>query len=382
MPDALAPLRSLPAPRLLLALVVLGLALLVPGPAGALSRIKDIVDVEGIRENQMIGYGLVVGLDGTGDTLRNSPFTKQSLQAMLERLGVNTRGESLNTKNVAAVMVTAKLPPFTAQGTTVDVIVSAIGDATNLQGGMLLVTPLMGADGEVYAVAQGPVATGGFSASGQGGSVKRGVPTSGRIANGALIEREIPYTLAGENSLRLFLKNPDLTTATRVADAVNTFLAAPAALATDPSTVELSLPQGYQGSIVSLLTEIEQLRVEPDTAARVVIDEQSGIIVMGQTVRVNQIAIAQGNLTIRVTETPQVSQPNPFSNAGTTEVVPRSDIQVDDGSDRKVTVLETGVTLQDLVNGLNALGVGPRDLISILQAIKASGALQADLEVM
>ena len=364
------------------AVLVMILVASLTGPADALSRIKDIADVEGVRENPLVGYGLVVGLDGTGDSLRNSPFTRQSLTAMLERLGVNTRGETLNTKNVAAVMVTAKLPPFVSQGTTVDVIISAIGDATNLAGGMLLVTPLMAADGEVYAVAQGPVAVGGFSAQGQAGSVKQGVPTSGRIANGAVVEREIPYTLAAERSLRLLLKNPDLTTARRVAEAVNTFLNAPAAVPTDPSTVALALPSGYPGNIVSLLTDIEQLRVDPDLAARVIIDEQSGIIVMGQQVRVNTIAIAQGNLTISVTETPQVSQPSPLSNAGTTQVVPRTEIGVDDGSDRRIAVLQTGVTLQELVDGLNALGVGPRDLISILQAIKASGALQAELEVM
>ena len=369
--------------RLAAASASLLLGLLAGLPAAeANSRIKDIVAVEGIRENPLVGYGLVVGLDGTGDSLRNAPFTLQSLQSFLERLGVNTRGENLNTNNVAAVMVTAKLPPFSAQGSTVDVIISAIGDATSLQGGMLLATPLLGADGEVYAVAQGPIAIGGFSAQAEAGSITQGVPTSGRIANGAIIEKEIPYELQSQRSLRLSLRNPDLTTARRMERAINRFLKSRAAVATDPATVRLTLPEGYKGDMMKLLAEVEQLRVNPDQPARVVIDEQSGIIVIGQDVRVSTVAIAQGNLTISVTETPQVSQPNPFSQTGDTTTVPRSNIEVDAGEDKKLTVLENSVTLQDLVSGLNALGIGPRDLITILQTIKAAGALQADLEVM
>jgi flagellar P-ring protein precursor FlgI len=353
-----------------------------PASAEAASRIKDIVDVEGIRDNLLVGYGLVVGLNGTGDTLRNAPFTQQSLTAMLERLGVNTRGSQLKTANVAAVMVTANLPAFSAQGSRIDVTVSALGDATNLQGGVLLVTPLMGADGQVYSVAQGSVATGGFSAKGEAASVVRGVPTNGRIANGAIVEREIDFKLAELHTLRLSLRNPDLTTAERVAGAINTFLGQPVAEANNPTTVQLSVPAAYTGNVVNLLTDIEQLRVEPDLPARVVIDEASGVIVMGEDVRVSKVAIAQGNLTISVNETPQVSQPAPFSNTGQTAVVPRTSVNVDESKGRKLAFVDGSISLKELVDGLNALGVTPRDMITILQAIKSAGALQAEIEVM
>jgi flagellar P-ring protein precursor FlgI len=355
---------------------------LAPMQAFAFSRVKDLVDVEGIRDNMLVGYGLVVGLNGSGDSLRNAPFTQQSIQTMLERLGVNTRGETMQTKNVAAVMVTANLPAFAGQGTRIDVSVSALGDAKSLQGGTLLVTPLFGADGNIYSLAQGPVAIGGFAASSQGASVTRGVPTAGRIANGAIVEREIGYQLASLSSLKLSLHNPDLTTATRIADAINRFLGGNVADAADPSTVHLNVPAGYANGVVGLLTDIEQLKVDPDQPAKVVIDEQSGVIVMGSDVRISTVAIAQGNLTIRVTETPEVSQPSPFSQGGTTKEVPRTQIQVDDSHGNKMAVLSEGVSLQKLVDGLNALGVGPRDIISILQAIKAAGALQADIEVI
>lgn len=351
-------------------------------PAQATSRIKDITDVEGIRENLLVGYGLVVGLNGTGDTLNNAPFTLQSLTAMLERLGVNTRDSNLKTANVAAVMVTANLPPFAAQGSRMDVNISALGDASSLQGGTLLVTPLMGADGEVYSVAQGSLAVGGFTAGGDAATITRGVPTAARIANGAIIEREIEFDLADRSSLRLSLRNPDLTTAMRIASAINAFLGSDAALAENTTTIALSVPHDYDGNIVNLLTEIEQLRVEPDMPARVIIDENSGIIVIGQNVRVSAIAIAQGNLTVRVTETPQVSQPAPFSENGQTTVVPRTNVEIDDDADKKLALLSKSVSLRDLVNGLNALGVGPRDMITILQTIKAAGALQAEIEVM
>lgn len=358
------------------------IAFALPASAEAASRIKDIVDVEGIRDNLLVGYGLVVGLNGTGDTLRNAPFTQQSLTAMLERLGVNTRGSQLKTANVAAVMVTANLPAFSAQGSRIDVTVSALGDATNLQGGVLLVTPLMGADGQVYSVAQGSVATGGFSAKGEAASVVRGVPTNGRIANGAIVEREIDFKLADLHTLRLSLRNPDLTTAERVAGAINTFLGQPAAEANNPTTVQLSVPATYTGNVVNLLTDIEQLRVEPDLPARVVIDEASGVIVMGEDVRVSKVAIAQGNLTISVNETPQVSQPAPFSNTGQTAVVPRTSVNVDESKGRKLAFVDGSISLKELVDGLNALGVTPRDMITILQAIKSAGALQAEIEVM
>lgn len=377
MPRAAVLLRAV---AMLAALAAALLALSAPASASS-ARIKDVVDVEGVRDNMLIGYGLVVGLNGTGDSLNNSPFTEQSLVGMLERMGVNTRGTNLRTKNVAAVMVTATLPPYSAQGTRIDATVSAMGDSKSLLGGTLLVTPLLGADGEVYAVAQGPIAVSGFSAQGQGASVTRGVPTSGRISSGAIVEREIQFSLAELPVLRLSLRNPDFTTAQRVATAINIQLRGNRAQATDPSSVLLSVPEARRGDIVGLITEIEQLRVTPDQVARVVVDEKSGVIVMGENVRISTVAIAQGNLTIRVTETPQVSQPGPFSQ-GQTAVVPRTDIQVDDQSNNRLAVMNSGVTLQELVQSLNALGVGPRDMIAILQSIKAAGALQAEIEVI
>jgi flagellar P-ring protein FlgI len=347
-------------------------------PADAQVRIKDIADVEGIRENQLIGYGLVVGLNNTGDKLDNSVFTRESLIGMLERLGVNTRDQvaKLSTKNIAAVMVTADLPAFARSGSRIDVAVSALGDATNLTGGTLLVTPMLAADGEVYAVAQGAVATGAIAARGAASSVTRGVPTSARIANGATVEREVAFRLDKSNALRLGLRNPDLTTARRIAVAINKTLG-PVAKATDPRTVTLDLAGRDP---IDALATLEDLRVEPDSPAIVVIEEASGTIVMGANVRISTVAIAQGNLTIRVTETPEVSQPAPFSG-GTTTVVPRTQVQVDDQHDRKLGILQGSVTLRDLVASLNALGIGPRDMISILQSIKAAGALQADLVV-
>ncbi|MBL8537729.1 MAG: flagellar basal body P-ring protein FlgI [Hyphomonadaceae bacterium] len=345
-------------------------------------RIKDIADFEGVRENQLVGYGLVVGLAGTGDSLRNSPFTRQSLASMLERLGVNASNGNLNTRNVAAVMVTANLPPFSSQGSRIDVTVSALGDARSLAGGQLLVTPLMGADQQVYAVAQGPLAIGGFSASGQSGSsVSRGVPTAGRIASGALVEREIPFDIAAQSELRLALRNPDFTTAHRIAAAINGAVGVEAARAANPGTVVLRRPTEFAGDMVSLVGRIEALEVDVDAPARIVIDESSGIVVMGENVKVSTVAIAQGNLTISISEDPFVSQPEPFSRGGETVVAPSTNIDVEEEPGGLV-VVPGGVPLRQLVNGLNALGVTPRDMISILQALKAAGAIQADIEVM
>ena len=363
---------------LLIALAALCMAVL---PAQSASRIKDIVDFEGIRDNQLIGYGLVVGLNGTGDTLGSAPFTKQSLQAMLERMGVKISDSNINTKNVAAVMVTANLPPFSVQGSRIDVTISALGDAKSLQGGTLLVTPLMGADGEAYAIAQGSIAIGGFSAKGDAATITQGVPTAGRIANGGLVERELPFKLASMSNMRLSLRNPDLTTARRIAQSINDLIGQPVAEPLNPTEVRLSLPRDFNGNMVDLVTDIEQLLIEPDLPAKIVIDETTGIIVMGQEVRVSTVAIAQGNLTVTVSEAPQVAQPNPLANGNTT-VVPRSQVDVSTGSDKKLALLQGSVPLRDLVSGLNALGVGPRDMISILQAIKAAGALQAEIEVM
>jgi flagellar P-ring protein precursor FlgI len=351
------------------------------GAMAATSRIKDIADFEGVRGNMLVGYGLVVGLNGTGDSLRNAAFTQESLVAMLERLGVSTRGNNLNTKNVAAVMVTATLPPFARQGGRTDVAVSALGDAKSLLGGTLLVTPLLGADGEAYAVAQGALSVGGFEAKGDAASVTRGVPTAARIPGGAVIEREVDFALDQLSQVRLALRNPDFTTAERIATAINERLGGDAARAIDPSTVTLPVPRNYGGRVAQLFSEIEQLPVEPDTAAKILIDERSGIIVMGENVRISQVAVAQANLTVRVTEEPQVSQPNPLGQ-GDTVAVPRTRIEVDDQSHRRMVALQPGTTLKDLVDGLNALGVGPRDMIGIIQAIKAAGALQAEIEVM
>lgn len=373
-------LRRLTLP---LFLTALGLATIgIPTDTHAQSRIKDVADFEGVRENLLVGYGLIVGLNGTGDTLSNSAFTKHSLVGMLERLGINTRNDTLKTANVAAVMVTSTLPPFARQGTRIDVTVSALGDASSLLGGTLLVTPMVGADGEVYSVAQGQIAVGGFAAQGAATTITKGVPTSGRIPNGGIIERELLFDMAKMSDIRISLRNPDLTTARRISQAINGYLKTSAAEATDPGTVKLTVPRSYPGGPVALLTDIEQLRVRPDQVARVVIDEQSGVIVMGESVRINTVAIAQGNLTISITETPQVSQPNAFANTGTTQTVDRTTIGIDEGQDRKLAVLPAGVSLQALVNGLNALGVGPRDMITILQTIKAAGALQAEIEVM
>ncbi|MBA4274686.1 MAG: flagellar biosynthesis protein FlgA, partial [Alphaproteobacteria bacterium] len=332
--------------------------------------------------NMVLGYGLVVGLNGTGDKLQNNAFTEQSLIAFLERQGVNTRGLQLKSKNVAAVTVTARLPGFARAGSTMDINISAMGDAKSLMGGTLLATPLYGADGNVYAVAQGPITIGGFEASGQSGtSITKGVPTNGFIANGAIVEREIDFKLNDMPSVRLALRNPDVTTARNIAEAINQQVGPGISRVEDPGTISVTVPTAYQGDVVSLLADIETLPVATDQPARIVIDEATGTVVMGENVRISTVAVAQGNLVVKVEETPQVSQPNPFAPEGAqTVVVPRTDVTVDENADRKIAVLEEGATLKDLVAGLNSLGVSPRDLITILQTIKSAGALQADIE--
>ncbi len=351
------------------------------GEAFASSRIKDIADFEGVRDNQLVGYGLVVGLNGTGDNIKSVDFTKESLISLLDQIGINARGGQIKAKNIAAVMVTGNLPAFARQGSRIDVMVSAIGDAKNLQGGTLLATPLVGANGEVYALAQGQVAVGASAARGATQSVVKGVPTSGRIASGAIVENEIPFDLDSLKTIRIALRNPDFTTSRRVADAINANLGTTAAQALDPATVSMDIPDQYKGKIVDLMTKVEQLQVQPDQLARVVIDESSGIVVIGKDVKINRLAIAQGNLTIKITDIPYISQPLPFTNGETVTGV-TSVVDIEEGVDTKLSVLNTGVNLQELVDGLNALGVTPRDLISILQAIKASGALQAEIEVI
>ncbi|OWY01215.1 flagellar biosynthesis protein FlgA [Thioclava sp. F1Mire-8] len=349
-------------------------------PATAQVRIKDIASFEGVRENQLVGYGLVVGLNGTGDTLNGSPFTKKSIEGMLERLGVgNLSGDAIKTKNTAAVMVTAKLPPFARRGSTIDVTISSLGNADSLRGGTLIVTPLVGADGEIYAVGQGPISVAGYSAKGNAASIVDGVPTVARMENGAIVEKEIDFELNSLNSVRLSLREPDFTTASRVAGVINDKLGHNTAQMLDPSTIEVQAKGKY--GVPELLAMIENLPVTPDSVAKVVVDEKSGTIVIGANVRIDQVAISQGGLTVKVKESYAVSQPKPIS-IGQTVVVPETDVQVEERN-TQFSVLQGGdVSLQDLVDGLNAIGVGARQTISILQAIKAAGALHADLEII
>jgi len=345
-------------------------------PAHANSRIKDIADFENIRTNQLVGYGLVVGLAGTGDKVRNAPFTEESMQGMLERMGVNIRGAQMKVQNVAAVVVTATMPAFARPGSRVDVLVSAIGDASSLQGGMLIVSSLRGLDGEVYAVAQGPIAVSGFKAQGAGATISRGVSTHGQISEGGIIEREVGFKLNSMDVLNLALRNPDFTTARNVAEAINRAIPNCAEMI-DPGTVQI---KANGEAMAQLLSRIENLEVQVDQLARIVIDESSGTIVMGQNIRISPVAIAQGALTITVSENSVVSQPNPLST-GETVVLPATQITVDDGQGKKLAILDQGDSLRSLVRGLNALGVSPRDLISILAAIKSAGALQAEVVV-
>lgn len=365
-------------PKFMVPLATVAMLAASPGPVHAQVLLRDLISIEGVRTNQLVGYGLVVGLQGTGDTLRNSQFTQQSMSAMLERMGVNVNGLQMQTHNTAAVVVTATLPPFARQGSPLDVEVSSLGDAKSLTGGTLMVTPLMAADGQVYAVAQGPVVVGGFQASGAAQAVKQGVQTSGRVPGGATVEREVADTLEDMDSLRLALRNPDFTTAIRIQQAINTSLGPDTADAVDLGTVDVRVPEAYHHRVTALMARVEQLEVKPDTPARVVIDEKSGTIVVGAEVKLDPVAVTHGNLTVRVTETQDVSQPNSFSR-GKTAVTQSTQIDVNDHADRKLQILKRSVTLKDLVDGLNVLGLGPRDLIQVLNALKAAGALHAEL---
>lgn len=355
-------------------------AAMLCGEAVAATRIKDITKVQGVRDNQLIGYGLVIGLQGTGDTLRNSPFTEQALQSMLERMGVNVQGLPLRARNVAAVTVTANLPPFASVGSRIDVSVSSIGDASSLKGGTLLMTPLMGGDAETYAVAQGSVAASGFAATGEAETLSQGVPTSARIPNGALVEREVAGSLDAAGSLVLDLTNPDFKTATRVADAINEYARARfgrrVASERDIRSIELQKPADI--STVRFLGEVGDLMVEPDAPARVVVDERTGTVVIGADVQISTVALTHGNLTVRITELPQVSQPEPFSD-GETVVLPETRVDAFE-QDGHLAVVD-GTDLQTLVHGLNKIGLKPSAIIAILQTIKTAGALQAELIV-
>jgi flagellar P-ring protein precursor FlgI len=361
-------------------LLLAGLLCCLAQAVNAETRIKDIVAVQGVRANQLIGYGLVIGLNGTGDTLRNSPFTEQSLQSMLDRMGINVRNSKARTRNVAAVIVTAELPAFVGKGARIDVTVSSLGDATSLAGGSLFLTPLSGADNQIYAVAQGPLAVTGFSTQGKAETLTQGVPTTGRIPNGALVEREAPGHFAEEKTMVLELRNPDFGTAVKVADAVNAYMHArygiKVARENDLRTITVRRP--FYLSAARFMAEIGELPVRPDAPARVVIDERTGTIVIGKDVQISTVAVAHGNLTVRVTETPRASQPLPFSR-GQTVVLPETQVSADQKGGNLAIV--GGTNLQTLVGGLNRIGLKPMGIIAILQAIKSAGALQADLVV-
>lgn len=353
-------------------------ALALAVSAEASVRIKDIAAVQGVRDNQIVGYGLVIGLKGTGDSLRNSPFTEQSLQSMLDTMGINVRNSSLRTRNVAGVIVTAELPPFIGKGARIDITVSSLGDATSLLGGTLVMTSLMGADGQIYAVGQGPVAVSGFSSQGDAESLTEGVPTTGRIPNGGLVERQVPGAFDDLPALVLELKNPDFGTALRVVDAINAYTSRRygtlGAVEEDFRTIRLARPDAL--SAPRFLAEIGELRVEPDVPARVVIDERTGTVVIGSEVQISTVAVTHGNLTVRVTESPMVSQPAPFSE-GETTVTPRTFVDASQTGGQLAII--GGTDLQRLVAGLNQIGLKPTGIIAILQAIKSAGALQAEL---
>ena len=363
-----------------LTLIALIFAIMGTVCAASQIRIKDLVEFDGVRGNDLVGYGLVVGLNGTGDGIRNAPFTEEIMSNILERLGGNVTGEQFRPKNVAAVFVTAELPAFARAGSRIDVTVSAIGDAKSLLGGTLIMTPLNAADGQIYAVGQGTVIAGGVSAEGDGASVVEGVPTAGSIPGGARVEREIDFEFAAMSTMRLALRSPDFTTAGRIETAINAWLGRPVARMLDSGTVALDLNAAGATSPAHLIGDIENVMVEPQTRARVVVDQRSGTIVMGQDVRISRVAVAQGNLTLRIEEMPLVVQPNPFSE-GETIVVPRTQLGLDQEEGFGLAELSENSSLTEVIEGLNALGVSPRDMIDILKSIKAAGALHADFVV-
>ncbi|MDC0116173.1 flagellar basal body P-ring protein FlgI [Octadecabacter sp.] len=343
-------------------------------------RIKDLVEFDGVRSNDLVGYGLVVGLNGTGDGLRNSPFTEDIMSNILERLGVNVTGEQFRPNNVAAVLVTASLPPFARQGSPIDVTISAIGDADSLLGGTLIMTPLNAADGEIYAVAQGTIIAGGVSAQGDAGGVVQGVPTSGVIPSGATVEREVAFVFSDLEVIRLALRSPDFTTAARIEAAINQRYGRAVAVMLDSGTVRLDIAATRASSPAHALVQVENILVEPERRARVVVDQRSGTIVMGEDVRISRVAVSQGNLTLRIQEAPLVVQPNPFSN-GQSIVVPNTNAAINEEPGIGLAEIQEGTSLSEVVAGLNALGVSPRDMIDILKSIKAAGALHAEFVV-
>ncbi len=344
-------------------------------------RIKDLAVFRGVRANQLVGYGLVVGLTGSGDS-DDATFMLQSLSSMLEKMGVTVRPEDIEVKNVAAVIVTAELPPFARLGSRLDILVNSLGDAKSLQGGTLLMTPLKGADGHVYAVGQGPISTGGFTAGANtGNKVQKNFTTVGRVVQGGFVEREIPFDLNHKESLSLALHRPDFTTATRMAQAINAGVEANVARAQDSGTVQVAVPPKYLGDLAPLIATIETLSVVPDSVSRIVINERTGTVIMGESVRISTVAIAHGNLSVEIKTSFNVSQPMPFSRTGETVVTPETQTMVQEGR-APLYVMPAGVSIGEVVRALNALGVTPRDLISIFQALKAAGALQAELEII
>lgn len=366
--------------RLLACLIVI-LCAFLPGPGvTAPARIKDLVDIDGVRGNDLLGYGLVVGLNNSGDSLRNSPFTEDAIVNLLERLGVNVTGEQIRARNVAAVLVTATLPPFARAGSQVDVTVSAIGDASSLMGGTLVMTPLNAADGQIYAVAQGSIIAGGIVAQGEAASVTQGVPTAGLIPSGGRVEREVAYDFSQAAELRLALRNPDFTTAARIETAINRNVGAKIARMLDSGTVQLDLAGNGIERPALLMAQIENVEVQTSTRARVVVDQRSGTIILGENVRISRVAVTQGSITLRVKEEPLVVQPNPFAD-GQTVVIPRTDAAIDEEPGTGLALVETSVSLPEVVAGLNALGVSANDMIDILKSIKAAGALHAEFIV-
>jgi flagellar P-ring protein FlgI len=345
------------------------------------ARLKDISSLKGVRGNQLVGYGLVVGLNGTGDG-SGTKFTVQSLVNMMERLGIHTLTSQVKIANVAAVMVTTDLPAFALKGSKLDVLISSVGDAKSLQGGTLLLTPLKGVNSKVYALAQGPILVGGFSAEGTDGSgVQKNHPTVGRIPGGAIIEEEISFDFNGLGDLTIALHQPDFTTAIRVSKAINGHLETPIAFPADAGTVKIKVPEAYRNNLVQLVAAIEQIEIKPDIRAKIILDERTGTVVLGENVTISSVAIAHGNLSVHIKENKNVSQPTPFSQGGQTVVTEDSQVNVSE-ENKKLILMPAGTSLGDVVKALNAVGVSPRDLVAVFQAIKASGALQADLEII
>ncbi len=352
-------------------------------PRAQATRIKDLADIEGVRENQLMGYGLVIGLNGTGDDIKKSVFTKQAIINMIKRMGMALPAEvfkQMNTKNIAAAMVTAQLPAFARPGSSIDILVSSIGDASSLSGGTLLMTPLKGPDGSTYAVAQGPLAVGGIAFGGKAAKAQKNFPTSGRITGGAIVERSVNYALPPTGELLYQLRQTDFTTVSRMSDAINSHFGKGTASSMDSRSVKVQKPAGYQGDMVTFISDLESIEIDPDRSARIVVNERTGTIVMGQDVRISTVAVSHGNLNLVITESTEVTQPNPLAG-GETVAAPKTAISVTEEKGNLV-VLQMGVNIGEIARALNAIGATPRDLIAIFQAIKAAGALQGELVIL